>query len=260
MQELLKIACLQVDIQWVNPVENLKYYAESIEKLISEVHLVILPEMFSTGFSMQPENCAETMDGLSVSWMKEIALKRNLAVMGSLVIIENNNYYNRLVFVNLRGELEYYDKRHLFTLAGEDQVYTSGNEKIIIEYLGWKIRPLICYDLRFPVWSRNNDDYDLLVYIANWPKPRIIAWDTLLRARAIENLSYVIGVNRVGSDANNLEYIGHTQIINPLGEVINSSIERQICIVETSINKTTLLEIREKLQFSNDKDSFSFDK
>ena len=135
MQELLKIACLQVDIQWVNPVENLKYYAESIEKLISEVHLVILPEMFSTGFSMQPENCAETMDGLSVSWMKEIALKRNLAVMGSLVIIENNNYYNRLVFVNLRGELEYYDKRHLFTLAGEDQVYTSGNEKIIIEYL-----------------------------------------------------------------------------------------------------------------------------
>ena len=192
MQELLKIACLQVDIQWVNPVENLKYYAESIEKLISEVHLVILPEMFSTGFSMQPENCAETMDGLSVSWMKEIALKRNLAVMGSLVIIENNNYYNRLVFVNLRGELEYYDKRHLFTLAGEDQVYTSGNEKIIIEYLGWKIRPLICYDLRFPVWSRNNDDYDLLVYIANWPKPRIIAWDTLLRARAIENLSYIL--------------------------------------------------------------------
>lgn len=260
MQDSLNIACIQTEIQWESPVENLNRYSTYLEEISLDVNLMVLPEMFSTGFSMKPERCSETMDGLSVTWMKEAAAERNLAIMGSLIIEENNNYYNRLIFVRPNGSLEYYNKRHLFSLAGEDKIFTSGKEKVIVDYLGWKICPMICYDLRFPVWSRNNSEYDLLIYVANWPKPRTVAWDTLLKARAIENLSYTLGVNRIGTDANNLEYIGHTQVIDPLGVVLTSSKEGERCIVETLIHKSKLLEIREKFQFLNDKDSFSIEK
>jgi predicted amidohydrolase len=175
--------------------------------------------------------------------------------MGSLVIKENGDFYNRLVFVIPSGEIQFYDKRHLFTLAGEDKVYTLGNEKLVVEYQGWKICPLICYDLRFPVFARNTEDYDLLIYVANWPKPRINSWDILLKARSIENLCYTIGVNRIGFDYNNLEYVGHSQAVDFLGNCILEPQETEgIFIVE--LNKEKLLETRNKLGFLNERDSF----
>ena len=258
MQNLLHITCVQYDVSWENITGNLSKIDQLIEGLKTD--LIVLPEMFATGFSMEPARCAETMSGLSVSWMKNTASKRNIAIMGSLIIAENNNYYNRLVFAYPTGEIDFYDKRHLFTLAGEDALYTSGNSKLIVDYLGWKICPMICYDLRFPVWSRNVENYDVLFYVANWPKPRISAWDTLLKARAIENMSYVIGVNRTGEDANGLSYIGHTHGVDMLGENIGAHDKIEEGIVNLELDKTKLDSIRSKFQFLNDKDSFSIEK
>lgn len=212
--------------------------------------------MFTSGFTMNPEKVAETMQGETISWLKELAQTKNCAITGSLVIQENRKYYNRLVFVFPSGEIQHYDKRHLFTLAGEDKIYTSGTEKLIVNYKGFKICPLICYDLRFPVFARNVEDYDVLLYIANWPKPRVNAWDILLKARAVENMSYVIGVNRVGSDENQLEYVGHSQAIDFLGNCIQEPQENEgIFIVE--LDKGAMLETRKKLAFLNDKDNFT---
>jgi len=258
MQKSLHITCIQFDISWENITGNLSKIDQLIEELKTD--LIVLPEMFSTGFSTKPENCAETMDGASVLWMKKIASERKTAIMGSLIIEENHKYYNRLVFVHPSGEVEIYNKRHLFSLAGEDKVYQSGKEKVIIDYLGWKICPMICYDLRFPIWSRNTEDYDVLIYVANWPKPRINAWDTLLKARAIENMSYVVGVNRVGEDANNMTYVGHTQGMDMLGGPLNTPNEENEGVVELLLDKQKLDEARSKFQFLNDKDSFSIKK
>jgi len=256
MKNQLKIACLQVDIVWENPKENIENYNFLIDPLSKDIDLIILPEMFSTGFSMDPEKCFETMDGISVSWMKQKASEKNIAIMGSLVIKEENSFYNRLIFVFPDGKLEYYDKKHLFTLAGENKVYTSGNKKTIVDYLGWKICLMICYDLRFPVWSRNDVAYDLLVYVANWPEKRIAAWGTLLKARAIENVCYTIGVNRVGLDANNYNYVGHTQVIDPLGNIIENSDEENQMVIEATLDKSALNTTRNRFQFLNDRDSF----
>lgn len=258
MKNKLHIACIQSDILWENINGNIQKYSELTSTISKQTDLIILPEMFSTGFSMNPQNCAETMNGLSVSWMKTIAFKRNVAIMGSLAIKEDGNYYNRLIIVLPNGELSYYDKRHLFTLVGEHKVYTSGKEKLIIEYLGWKICPMICYDLRFPIWSRNTENYDVLVYMANWPKLRIDAWDTLLKARAIENMSYCIGVNRVGVDANNYEYVGNSQVFDSLGNLIANTTEGKECIFEITLDKSEQESIRNKFQFLNDRDSFVF--
>jgi predicted amidohydrolase len=201
--------------------------------------------MFTTGFTMQPERVAETMNGETIQWMQSLAKAKNAAITGSLIIVEEGKYYNRLVFVFPTGEIQQYDKRHLFTLAGEDGVFTAGTSKVLIEYKGWKICPLICYDLRFPVFSRNVENYDLLIYVASWPKTRIAAWDTLLKARAIENMSYTIGVNRLGVDGTNLEYVGHSQIVDYLG---NSVLEPQkgegVFIAE--LYKNRLLDNRKK--------------
>jgi len=191
--------------------------------------------------------------------MKYLSEEKNIAIVGSLIIKENGNYYNRLVFAHPNGKIDTYDKRHLFTYGGEDKVYTSGNKRLIVAYKGWKICPMTCYDLRFPVWSRNNDAYDVLLYIANWPKPRISAWDTLLKARAIENMCYTIGVNRVGIDGNKLEYIGHSQAIDMLGKEVITSEEKE-AIFEIYFDKNLLTKTRNKFQFLNDKDSFSIDK
>ena len=212
--------------------------------------------MFTTGFTMLPQNCAETMQGATISWLKSLAKEKNSAIIGSLIIDENGNYYNRLIFVFPNGEIQHYDKRHLFTLAGEDKIYTSGTKKLIVEYKNFKICPLICYDLRFPVFSRNVEDYDVLIYVANWPKPRINAWDILLKARAVENMSYVIGVNRIGLDNNNHEYVGHSQAIDFLGNPLFEPSENDGIFI-VSINKDALLETRKKLNFLNDKDSFN---
>ena len=252
----LKIALIQTNLIWENPNENRALLQEKINAISQYIDLIVLPEMFTSGFTMNPKNVAETMQAETISWLQNNAKERNCAITGSLVIEENGNYFNRLVFVFPNGEIQQYDKKHLFTLAGEDKEYTAGNEKLIIDYKGFKICPMICYDLRFPVFSRNAEEYDVLIYVANWPKPRTNAWDILLKARAVENMSYVIGVNRIGFDENNHEYIGHSQTIDFLGNTIIEPQETEgIFVVE--LDKNLMLETRQKLGFLDDKDAFS---
>lgn len=252
----MKIALIQSSLVWENPKANRNNFEEKINAISEKVDLIVLPEMFTSGFTMNPKDVCEAMDGETVLWLKLIAKAKKSAITGSLIIKENNNYYNRLVFVFPSGEIQFYDKRHLFTLAGEEKVYTSGIKKLIIDYLGFKICPLICYDLRFPVFSRNTEEYDVLLYVANWPKVRINAWDTLLKARAIENISYTIGVNRVGIDNNKLEYNGHSQIIDFSGNYLLEPQEND-GIYYTKLHKNDLLDFREKFGFLNDRDSFT---
>lgn len=253
----MRVVLIQTDIVWENPAENRKNLEEKIHALSESVDLIILPEMFTTGFTMQPEVVAETMEGDTITWLKELAVIKNFAITGSLVIEANNKYYNRMVFVFPNGTIQHYDKKHLFTLAGEDRVYTSGKEKIIVNYNDWKICLQVCYDLRFPVFSRNTENYDLLIYVASWPKVRTNAWDILLKARAVENLSYAIGVNRIGTDNNNLEYIGHSQLIDELGNCIIEPTEKEGVFI-AHLDKNKMLETRNKLNFLNDKDAFNF--
>ena len=256
MTNELHIVGIQADLVWENPAKNLTFFEEQINNLSKKTDLVVLPEMFTTGFTMKPKNVAETMAGNAVSWMVKMATENEIAITGSLVIKEDKKFYNRLVFVHPNGKIETYNKRHSFTLAGEDKVYTSGKEKLIIEYKGWQICTLICYDLRFPVWARNTENYDLLIYMANWPVKRIKAWETLLKARAIENMTYVIGVNRTGIDANNYEYSGNSLLIDYLGEELSNLPKNAIGIIETTIRKDNMHIAREKLGFLSDKDSF----
>lgn len=252
----MKIALIQTSLSWENPVRNREKFEKKINAISESVDLIVLPEMFTSGFTMQPNEVSETMQGETIAWLKRLAKDKNAAITGSLVINENDNFYNRLVFVFPSGELQTYDKRHTFTLAGEDKVYTSGKDKLIVEYKGWKICPLICYDLRFPVFARNVEEYDALIYVANWPKVRINAWDALLKARAIENMSYTIGVNRIGEDDNKFEHNGHSQVVDFLGDYILEPIESKgVFIVE--LNKAKLLLARKKFNFLNDRDSFS---
>ena len=251
----MKVAIIQSPLSWENPILNRNYFEEKINEITQEVDLIVLPEMFTSGFTMNPSAVAETMQGETIQWLQSLAKAKKCAITGSLIIKEGENFFNRLVFVFPNGELQFYDKRHLFTLAGEDKVYTSGKEKLIVDYLGWKICPLVCYDLRFPVFARNIENYDLLLYVANWPKPRINAWDILIKARSVENMCYTIGVNRVGLDSNNLEYIGHSQVVDYLGNSILEPQESEaVFIVE--LNKDIMLETRKKLGFLNDLDSF----
>jgi len=257
MQSTLTLALIQADIFWHQPEKNRSLFSDKINQLSEIPDLILLPEMFSTGFSMTPKLVAETMEGPTVNWMKATALKTGAAIGGSLIISENDYYYNRFVFVYPSGKTICYDKRHLFSLAGEHEVYSAGTSKEIIDYKSWKICPLICYDLRFPVWSRNVDNYDLLVYVANWPKPRISAWDALLKARAIENMSYTVGVNRVGVDANKFEYIGHSAAYNALGEPLTSTTEEHETVLMVTLEKPHLEKMRSRLNFLNDKDQFS---
>lgn len=251
----MKVVLIQSSLSWENPKANRNHFEGKINTITEKVDLIVLPEMFSTGFTMNPELVFETMQGETIQWLQSLARAKNSAVTGSLVIKENDNFYNRLVFVFPSGEIKVFDKRHLFTLAFEDEFYTSGSEKLIVEYLGWKICPLICYDLRFPVFSRNTENYDLLIYVANWPKARIEAWDILLKARSVENLCYTIGVNRIGFDNNNFEYNGHSQTVDFLGNYVLEPQETEgVFVVE--LNKEKLLETRKKFNFLNDRDSF----
>jgi predicted amidohydrolase len=254
----MKIALIQTSLIWENPIENRSHLAQKITGFMEDVDLIVLPEMFSSGFTMNPKAVAETMQGETVSWLQHLAKAKDCAITGSLVIEENGNYYNRLVFVFPTGEIKTYDKRHLFSLAGENEFYAAGKDKLILEYKGYKICPLICYDLRFPVFSRNVENYDVLLYVANWPKPRVNAWDILLKARSVENMCYTIGVNRIGKDHNHHEYVGHTQVIDFLGEYVLEPQEADaVFIVE--LNKAKLLETRKKLAFLNDKDNFQLE-
>lgn len=251
----MKIALIQTHLFWENPQQNRIHFEAKINAITESVDLIMLPEMFTSGFTMHPEKVAENANGATINWLQKLAIEKNCAITGSLVIQENDQYYNRLVFVFPDGNITFYDKKHLFTLAGEDKVYQSGNQKVIIDYKGFKICPLICYDLRFPVFSRNAEDYDLLIYVANWPKTRINAWDILLKARAIENMSFVVGVNRIGSDFNNHDYIGHSQVIDFLGNEIIKPQESDGIFI-TTLDKNALLETRKKLGFLNDRDEF----
>lgn len=251
----MRVALIQSAIIWEDPQANRTYFETEINTISEAIDLIVLPEMFSTGFTMNPSAIAETMQGETVSWMQSLAKAKNVAITGSVVIEESANYYNRMLFIFPSGEIQHYDKRHLFTLAGEDKVYTKGTQKLIIDYLGWKICPFICYDLRFPVFSRNTDDYDLLIYVASWPKVRINAWDTLIKARAIENMSYAIGVNRVGEDNNGYQYTGHSQLVDYLGEYLIEPTEAKGILVAI-LDKSKMLEVRKKLPFLSDKDVF----
>ena len=251
----MKVALFQTKLAWEQPETNRKFIEEYFLNEATDFDLFVLPEMFTSGFTMHPEKISETMQGETISWLKKLAKKKNCAITGSLVIHENDNYYNRMVFVHPSGKIDAYDKRHLFTLAGEEKVYTKGNEKAIVNYNNWNICLQICYDLRFPVFARNVENYDLLLYVANWPKVRIMAWDALLKARAIENMTYTIGVNRIGTDANALEYTGHSRIIDFLGnEILSCENELGVFIIEIDKNQQT--QTRQKMNFLNDKDAF----
>ncbi len=257
MQDHLKIALIQTDLVWENQKKNRKHLKEKIESLSQEIDIIILPEMFSTGFTMNANDVAESMEGKTVEWMKKRAFNANAAIVGSLVISENDRFFNRLLFVEPSGEIKYYDKRHTFTLAGEDKVYTAGSNKLIIDYKGWKICPQICYDLRFPVWARNTENYDVLVYVANWPKPRILAWDTLLKARAIENMCYCIGVNRIGIDEIQNEFSGNSAAYDVLGNAISNIKPNKEQIEVVTLERNHINFYRNKLKFLEDKDAFN---
>ena len=263
---MLTVATIQADLVWEDKAANLDRFQEKIEALSSEVELVILPEMFTTGFSMSPQTLAETADGETIAWMKQLSQDRNIVIVGSMIAKENDAYFNRLICMLPTGSYGIYDKRHLFSFAGEENHYSAGNKRLIASIKGWKLNLQICYDLRFPVWARQQmkvsekeeivPEYDMLVYVANWPERRIHAWRTLLCARAIENQSYVIGVNRVGNDGNGIYHNGSTMIIGPLGEVLYHAVdEEDIC--EMTLSKEELKDIRNKFSFLKDGDDFN---
>ena len=256
MANELNIALLQSSLFWEDPERNRACFSQKIDLIPSDIDLIILPEMFTTGFTMAPQNINPSEGIKTLRWMERKAEKKNAALVGSIPFHENGSYTNRLFFVEPNGKHYQYDKRHTFTLAGEDKVYRSGTEKLIVDYKGFKICPLICYDLRFPVWSRNIEGCDALIYVANWPKPRITAWDALLKARAIENMAYSIGVNRVGIDDAGNEYSGHSVVYDCMGERMVFSEEETI--LYATFSKEHIESTRNKLKFLEDRDEFTF--
>ena len=260
MSDKLQLDLIQADLAWENKSENLKKFETIISK-ISNSDLIILPEMFTTGFSNNSEVLCEPMDGPTVEWMKKISSSSKAAICGSVIIEENSKIYNRFLFVQPNGRISHYNKKHLFAMAGEHKYFSGGSEQMVIEYKSWKICPMICYDLRFPVWSRRNENtfnYDLLIYVANWPKARVNAWSSLLGARAIENMSYCTGVNRVGIDENNLEYTGASVVLDPLGKTVGAATLSKEEHLTVTIDKEILKKCRTKLPFQSDADSFVF--
>jgi omega-amidase len=257
MENELKITLIQANLIWKNAKENRKIFEAKINAVNTSTDIIILPEMFTTGFVMNPEDLAEPINGETVRWMLNLSKNKNSAICGSIIIKENDTYYNRFVFVTPDGEIYQYNKRHLFSLAGEHKNYDHDNKQVIIKYKEWKICPLICYDLRFPVWSRNVSGYDLLIYVANWPKPRVTAWNTLLKARAIENMSYTIGVNRTGIDGNGHEYSGNSIVIDELGNELTPIAEHKEITIHKTLSKENLNHSRKKFNFLNDQDKFN---
>jgi predicted amidohydrolase len=252
----LNITLIQSDLHWEDKERNLEMFSGKIALINDLTDLIILPEMFTTGFSMQPEKFAEPMDGRTVSWMKEEAMKKKCVVTGSFICEENGKHYNRLVWMRPDGSCSVYDKRHLFSMGDENNHYTVGTKKIIEELKGWKICPLICYDLRFPVWARNTAHYDLLIYIASWPERRSHPWKTLLMARAIENQCYVAGLNRVGNDVNEIYHSGDSALINFKGEIISSIPAHKEATQTISLSYGELEEFRKVFPVLKDADRF----
>ena len=251
----LRVTLVQSELTWESISENLQAFTQRLSILKEKTDLVILPEMFTTGFSMNAAALAEAPQGRTLDWMREQARQIGAAVTGSIIVKDGEAYFNRLLFVLPEGDFFQYDKRHLFTLAEEHHTYQAGKDRLIVDWKGWKICPQICYDLRFPVWSRNTEGYDLLIYVANWPKTRAEHWKALLKARAIENQCYTVGVNRVGEDAKGLEYSGDTSLIDYYGTVIHQC-STVASIFTTALSKEKLLHYRSKLNFLPDRDSF----
>ena len=254
---LLKITTFQTYLFWENIDKNLEYLTLRLTSIREATDLIVLPEMFNTGFSMNPDKFAEKMNGKSMKWMHEQAKKYKCVVTGSLIIKEKNNNYNRLIWMRPDGTFEYYDKRHLFGLGEEDQHYKAGTKKLFVELKGWKICPVICYDLRFPVWLRNtNQEYDMLLIVANWPERRSLHWRSLIPARAIENQAFVVAVNRVGHDGNEVYHSGDSMCIDPNGKVIYYKPNDEDLYTFT-INKNDVTEARSSFPFLKDGDSFT---
>jgi predicted amidohydrolase len=269
----LSVTTIQTDLSWEDKDANLNMFASKIRSIPGKTEIVVLPEMFSTGFSMKPELLAEKMDGKTVQWMQHVAAERRIILTGSVIIEVDGKYFNRLIWMLPNGDLGYYDKRHLFAYAGEHQHYTAGTRRLISSVKGWKINLQVCYDLRFPVWSRQSvsslagiatppsdrkdqkTEYDLLIYVANWPERRNHAWKILLQARAIENQCYVIGVNRVGLDGNNIYHSGESMVIDPLGEVLYTKVHEEDIYTHV-LDKQHLETVRSKLPFLQDADDF----
>ncbi|HAH25395.1 MAG TPA: amidohydrolase [Prolixibacteraceae bacterium] len=255
-QEILHIALFQSDLVWENPKANRDVMDQWFQQVSLLTDIVFLPEMFTTGFSMNVAQLAETMEGETVQWMKKHCKEKQFALCGSLIIQEKEKYYNRLVFVEPSGEVHFYNKRHLFTMGGEESHFQQGTERLIVQYKGWRICPLICYDIRFPVWSRNCDEYDLLVYVANWPRNRDEVWNTLLKSRAIENQSYVAGVNRVGVDGQKIQYSGYSQVINAKGKSVATTNGGMEGMVEAEMSYSELEKFKITFPVLKDADYF----
>ncbi len=255
--ETLNVTLIQSDIVWEQPAANLGNYSQLL-KGVGQTDLVVLPEMFTTGFSMEPEKLKETMDGETVQWMKQVAFQKKAAVTGSLIIEEQGRYYNRCLWISPEGSITFYDKRHLFTMAGEDQHYTPGHQRVIVEHMGWRFCPLVCYDLRFPVWSRNTENYDVLLYLTNWPAARHHVWKSLLVARAIENQAYCIGVNRTGTDGKGINYLGDSALVDPKGFAIYLGPAGKVETIKLSYSE--LQRFRKAFPVLNDRDEFTLAK
>ena len=262
---MLTITTIQTNLVWENKAANLLMLEQKIKGMEERTEVIVLPEMFSTGFSMNAEALAENMDGVTVAWMKRVAAENKIILTGSIIIKENETFYNRLIWMLPNGEFGVYDKRHLFGLGNETEHYSGGNKRLIASVKGWKINLQICYDLRFPVWARQSPaenkeaEYDVLVYVANWPERRSHAWKTLLCARAIENQCYVVGVNRVGDDGNKIYHSGNSMIIDPLGQVLYHNADDED-IFTIALDKEKLNEVRGKFPFLKDGDEFNINK
>ena len=261
----LRVALIQTDLYWEAIPANLQMLGEKINAIKGDVDLIILPEMFSTGFSMDAERLAESMDGSAIKWLRKVAAERNCIITGSLMLYDMHDgekkYFNRLIWMKPDGQHQVYDKKHLFGISKEPKVYTSGSKRLIQSVGGWNICPMICYDLRFPVWSRNtiNKDreaiYDLLIYVANWPERRVHAWRILLQARAIENQSYVIGVNRIGKDNEGIYHSGESTALDPLGNILYHK-EHDSDVAVINLNHEEMIKVRRQFPFLKDADSF----
>lgn len=257
MQDLI-ITTIQTHLFWEDVQQNLIHLDKKINDIVMPVDVIVLPEMFTTGFTMNPAQLAEEHEGKGLQWMQQKSKEKNCVIVGSISVKENTNFYNRLYWTKPDGTYEYYDKRHLFRMGNEHQHYTAGDKKLIIEYKGWKICPLVCYDLRFPVWSRNTRDntFDILIYVANWPEVRSYPWKQLLIARAIENQVYVVGVNRIGEDGNQIKHSGDTCIINPRGEVISKTLAHEDKSETLALSNNYLQEFRKLFPVMMDGDAF----
>ncbi|MBA3829689.1 MAG: amidohydrolase [Taibaiella sp.] len=252
----LNITLIQTDIVWEDVQANLQHYEQLLDGIQDKKEIVVFPEMFTTGFSMAPERLAESMDGPSVSWMKGMAAKHRCIITGSLIIKDGNNFYNRLLWVLPNGQEHHYDKRHLFGYGEEDKHYTPGDKRLIVQVNGWRICLMVCYDLRFPAWARNQGgEYDVLMYVANWPEKRSIAWKTLLHARAIENMCYTVGVNRIGTDGKEIHYAGDSSVFGPLGEIVWRK-TNEAAVHTITLEKNAIENARAHFPFLNDADKF----